>query len=177
MTTVVNISLDGLLDTYQHVSNIIIHRDSFPDLKTVCAMLTTAEMHLKSRAQATYVDSTSSSPMVLLANYRNNTRRSTPSTEKNFSSNDIRTLQGLLAKLRANDDNTGGQSFGNGNGNLDRIYLLEICNGTLAFNTPVAFHSGPTPSFASYNSPPGFHMPYSTQAMPYQLAQQQSVPS
>ncbi|GKE74807.1 hypothetical protein Tco_1536848, partial [Tanacetum coccineum] len=70
MTTVVNISLDGLLDTYQHVSNIIMHRDLFPDLKTVRSMLTSTEMRLKSRTQATYVDSTSSSPMVLLANYR-----------------------------------------------------------------------------------------------------------
>ncbi|GKC99508.1 hybrid signal transduction histidine kinase M [Tanacetum coccineum] len=42
--------------------------EPFPDLKTVRFMLTTAKMRLKSRAQATYVNSTSSSPMVLLAN-------------------------------------------------------------------------------------------------------------
>ncbi|GJZ51329.1 ribonuclease H-like domain-containing protein [Tanacetum coccineum] len=78
---VVNIALDGLPDKYHYVSDIIIHRDPFPDLKTVCSMLTTVEMRLKSRAQATYVDSTSSSPMVLLANSGTNTRCSTP-TEK-----------------------------------------------------------------------------------------------
>ncbi|GJX62935.1 ribonuclease H-like domain-containing protein [Tanacetum coccineum] len=44
-------------------------------------MLTSTEMRLKSRTQATYVDSTSSSPMVLLANSNASSRRSTPSTE------------------------------------------------------------------------------------------------
>ncbi|GJZ97795.1 hybrid signal transduction histidine kinase M [Tanacetum coccineum] len=78
---VVSISLDGLPDKYQHVSDIIIHRDPFPDLKTFCSMLTTAEMHLKSWAQHTY-DSTLSTLMVLLANFGANARRSTPSTEK-----------------------------------------------------------------------------------------------
>ncbi|GKC84140.1 hybrid signal transduction histidine kinase M, partial [Tanacetum coccineum] len=78
---VVNIALDGLPNKYQHVSDIIIHRDPFPDLKTVRSMLTTTEMRLKSRAQATYVDFTSSSPMVLLANSDTNTRRPAPSTE------------------------------------------------------------------------------------------------
>ncbi|GKA55593.1 hypothetical protein Tco_0754665 [Tanacetum coccineum] len=38
------------------------------NLKTVCSMLTTEGMRLKSRAQATSIDSTSSSPMKLLAN-------------------------------------------------------------------------------------------------------------
>ncbi|GKA37507.1 ribonuclease H-like domain-containing protein, partial [Tanacetum coccineum] len=79
---VVNIALDGLSDKYQHVFDINIHREPFPDLKTVRSMLTTAEMRLKSRAQATYVDSASSSPMVLLANSSINTRLSTPLIEK-----------------------------------------------------------------------------------------------
>ncbi|GJT32550.1 hypothetical protein Tco_0922969 [Tanacetum coccineum] len=79
---VVNIALDGLPDKNQHVFDIIIYRDPFPDLKMVRSMLNTAEMCLKSRAQATYVDSTSSSPMVLLVNSGTNTRRSTSSTEK-----------------------------------------------------------------------------------------------
>ncbi|GJZ12582.1 hypothetical protein Tco_0547812 [Tanacetum coccineum] len=73
---VVNITFIGLRDMYQHVSDIIIHRETFLDLKTVRSMLTTAEMRLKSKAQATYVDSTSSSPMVLLANFGTNARRS-----------------------------------------------------------------------------------------------------
>ncbi|GJT18992.1 ribonuclease H-like domain-containing protein, partial [Tanacetum coccineum] len=79
---VVNIALDGLSDRYQHVSDIIIHRDPFSDLKTVRSMLTTAEMRLKSRAQVAHVDSISSSPMIFLANSGSNTRRSPPSTEK-----------------------------------------------------------------------------------------------
>nr|GEV15592.1 pescadillo homolog [Tanacetum cinerariifolium] len=54
---VVNIAFDKLPKKYQHVSNNIIHRDTYPDLKTVCSMLTTAEMRLKSRAQVTYVNS------------------------------------------------------------------------------------------------------------------------
>nr|GEV96679.1 hypothetical protein [Tanacetum cinerariifolium] len=56
---VVNIAFDELPEKYQHVSNNIIHRGTFPDLKMVCSMLTTTEMRLKSRAQVTYVDSSS----------------------------------------------------------------------------------------------------------------------
>ncbi|GJR87675.1 hypothetical protein Tco_0211686 [Tanacetum coccineum] len=36
---VVNVALDGLPDKCQHVSDIIINRDPFPDLKMVCSML------------------------------------------------------------------------------------------------------------------------------------------
>ncbi|GKE02519.1 hypothetical protein Tco_1390502, partial [Tanacetum coccineum] len=99
---VVNIALDGLPDKYHHVSDIIIHRDPFPDLKTVRSMLTTTEMRLKSRAHASYIDSTSSSPMVLLANSGTNNRRSTSSMEKtptDIKNDDMRTLQTLMAKL------------------------------------------------------------------------------
>nr|GEW01429.1 ribonuclease H-like domain-containing protein [Tanacetum cinerariifolium] len=72
---IVNISLDGSRDNYAHVSDIIIHREPFPDLKTVRYMLTTTEMRLKSKAQATTLDSSFSSPMVLLANSGNNNAR------------------------------------------------------------------------------------------------------
>nr|GEW79320.1 hypothetical protein [Tanacetum cinerariifolium] len=51
---VVNIALDGLPEKYQHVSDTIIHRDTFLDLKMVRSMLTTAEMRLKS--WVTYVN-------------------------------------------------------------------------------------------------------------------------
>ena len=61
---VVNIALDGLPDKYQNVSDIIIHHEPFIDLKTVRSMLTTAEMCLESRVTTTYVEDTSSSPMV-----------------------------------------------------------------------------------------------------------------
>nr|GEV25681.1 ribonuclease H-like domain-containing protein [Tanacetum cinerariifolium] len=55
-------------DKYDNVSGIIVHREPFPDLKRVRSMLTTKETRLKSMAQATSIDSTSSSHMVLLAN-------------------------------------------------------------------------------------------------------------
>ncbi|GJS83251.1 hypothetical protein Tco_0749792, partial [Tanacetum coccineum] len=75
---IVTIALDGLSDKYEHVSDIIIHREPFPDLNMVHSMLTIAEMQLKSRAQAPSIDSSSSSPMVLLANSSTNSaRRST----------------------------------------------------------------------------------------------------
>nr|GEU98561.1 hypothetical protein [Tanacetum cinerariifolium] len=65
---IVNISLDGFPEKYEHVSRIIIHWEPFPDLKTVHSMLTTAEMRLKSWSQVPSIDSSSSSPIVLLAN-------------------------------------------------------------------------------------------------------------
>nr|GEV67870.1 ribonuclease H-like domain-containing protein [Tanacetum cinerariifolium] len=75
---IVNISHDGLPEKYEHVYDIIIHREPFLDLNTVRDMLITAEIRLKSRAQVTTLDSSSSSPMVLLANSaNNNARRST----------------------------------------------------------------------------------------------------
>ncbi|GJY66495.1 hypothetical protein Tco_0468733, partial [Tanacetum coccineum] len=65
---IANIALEGLPDKYENVSGIIIHWEPFPDLKMVCSMLTTEEMRLNSRAQATSVDSTSLSLIILLAN-------------------------------------------------------------------------------------------------------------
>ena len=79
---VVTFSLEGLPAKYDSVSTIIAHREVFPDLKPVRSMLTTEEMRLKSRAQGSFVDSTSSSPMVLLANSPSNTRRTISSNEK-----------------------------------------------------------------------------------------------
>ncbi|GKA55467.1 ribonuclease H-like domain-containing protein [Tanacetum coccineum] len=72
---VVNIALEGLPDKYENVSSIIVHREPFPDLKMIRSMLTTEEIPLMSRAQATSIDSTSSSPKVLLANSGNSTQR------------------------------------------------------------------------------------------------------
>ena len=79
---VVTFALEGLPAKYDNISTIISHREPFPDLKTTRSMLTTDEMRLKSRVQEAYVDSTSSSPMVLLANSGNNARRSPLSMEK-----------------------------------------------------------------------------------------------
>ncbi|GJX70161.1 ribonuclease H-like domain-containing protein [Tanacetum coccineum] len=79
---VVTIALEGLPDKYDNVSGIIVHREPFPDLKMVHSMLTTEEIRLKSQAQATSIDSTSTSPMVLLANSGNSTRRSNVASDK-----------------------------------------------------------------------------------------------
>ncbi|GKA70609.1 hypothetical protein Tco_0776748 [Tanacetum coccineum] len=78
---VVNTVLEGLPAKYDYVYGIIVHQEPFPDLKTVRSMLTTEEMRLKSRAPTTSFDSTSS-PMVLLANFGNSTRRSNVTTKK-----------------------------------------------------------------------------------------------
>ncbi|GJZ08158.1 ribonuclease H-like domain-containing protein [Tanacetum coccineum] len=90
---VVNIVLEGLPDSYANVYGIIIHWEPFSDLKTVCSMLTTEEIRLKSRAQTKPFDSTSSSPMVLL--HYDSTRdlyksRSSPPFLRLFSSVRIR---------------------------------------------------------------------------------------
>ncbi|GJY35550.1 hypothetical protein Tco_0420928, partial [Tanacetum coccineum] len=86
---IVNIALEGLPYKYDNVYGIIVHHEFFLDLKTVRSMLTTEEMRLRSRAQDTFVDSTSSSPVVLMANTRTNTRRPSPSMEKPSNGNSI----------------------------------------------------------------------------------------
>ncbi|GKD29014.1 ribonuclease H-like domain-containing protein [Tanacetum coccineum] len=65
---IVNIALEGLPSKYNHVYGIIVHRESLLDLKTVRSMLTTEEMRLRTPALDSFVDATSSSPVVLLAN-------------------------------------------------------------------------------------------------------------
>ncbi|GJU75060.1 hybrid signal transduction histidine kinase M [Tanacetum coccineum] len=63
---IVNIALIGfrILDKYEMTPILLFHREPFPDLKMVHSMLTTTKMWLKSMAQATTLDSSSSSPMV-----------------------------------------------------------------------------------------------------------------
>ncbi|GJY28440.1 hypothetical protein Tco_0404207 [Tanacetum coccineum] len=51
----VTIALKEFPDKYDNVSGIIVHREPFSDLKTVRSMLTTEEIRLKSRAQATSI--------------------------------------------------------------------------------------------------------------------------
>nr|GEY86417.1 hybrid signal transduction histidine kinase M [Tanacetum cinerariifolium] len=63
---VIKFALEGLPDKYDHICGIMHHRDTFPDLKTARSMLTTKEMRLKSKSQSLLVDSSSSSPMVLI---------------------------------------------------------------------------------------------------------------
>nr|GFC55278.1 hybrid signal transduction histidine kinase M [Tanacetum cinerariifolium] len=79
---VVTFPLEGLPAKYENVSTIIVHREPFSDLKTVRSMLTTKEMRLKSHEQDTLIDASSSSPMVLLANFGSNVGRSSSSMEK-----------------------------------------------------------------------------------------------
>ncbi|GJU71830.1 ribonuclease H-like domain-containing protein [Tanacetum coccineum] len=77
---VVTFALERLPEKYENVCGIITHWDPFPDLKTARSMLTTEEMRLKSKSQALPVDSSSSSPMVLMAE-SGNTRRSSTTTQ------------------------------------------------------------------------------------------------
>ncbi|GJT53733.1 ribonuclease H-like domain-containing protein [Tanacetum coccineum] len=175
---VVSISLDGLPDKYQHVSDIIIHQDPFPDLKTFRSMLTMAEMHLKSWAQHTY-DSTLSTLMVLLANFGANARRSTPSTEKSNSTHnpkvtsslslkptDILTLQGLLAKLGANEKSTSPQP------NDNTIVQIHTMNNPLALHTA---HTSPSNKSVLNHGPPGFYGPPAQHGSNYHQLGQLSV--
>nr|GEV34659.1 hybrid signal transduction histidine kinase M [Tanacetum cinerariifolium] len=71
---IVTFALKGLPHKYDNISGIIIHYKHFLDLKKLQSMLTTEEMRFKSKDQATSVDSTSSSLMVLLANSAHNTQ-------------------------------------------------------------------------------------------------------
>ncbi|GJU16997.1 hypothetical protein Tco_1144963 [Tanacetum coccineum] len=174
----VTIVLEGLPDKYDNVFGIIVHREPFPDLKMVRFMLTTEEMRLKSRAQASPIDSTFSSPLVLLANGGNSTRRPNVALEKGVHGNTslwstsnvhptpsstttptmiddrmalIQTQQALLAKLGYNDNNNIGCLLAN----------TPVSNPT-GNTTHVALHTSPShtshgsaQSYATYHSPPG----------------------
>ncbi|GKA33937.1 ribonuclease H-like domain-containing protein [Tanacetum coccineum] len=59
--------IDGLPEMYNQVCGYMHYQDTFPDFKTVCSLLTSEEMRLKSKSLVTPVDSSSSSPMELLA--------------------------------------------------------------------------------------------------------------
>ncbi|GKE56595.1 hypothetical protein Tco_1495780, partial [Tanacetum coccineum] len=146
---VVIIALDGFPTKYDNVYVIIVHREPFRDLKMVRSMLTMEETQLKSHVQDTFIYSTSSSPMVLLANSGPNARRYTPSTEKNVTSSsnltqtDLMTLQGLLAKLGCNGSNNNAQPIAN-----------QFVPHPIRNNTPMALYS--TPTSASVYGLPGF---------------------
>nr|GEX58819.1 ribonuclease H-like domain-containing protein [Tanacetum cinerariifolium] len=63
---VVTFTLEGLSDKYDHVCSIMHHKDTFLDLKTAYSMITTEEMRIKSKSLSLPVDSSSSSPLVLM---------------------------------------------------------------------------------------------------------------
>ncbi|GKE95325.1 ribonuclease H-like domain-containing protein, partial [Tanacetum coccineum] len=71
---VVHYALEGLPEKYNQVCGYMHYKDTFPDLKTVCSLLITEEMRLKSKALALPVNS--SSPMVLMADSGNDWRSS-----------------------------------------------------------------------------------------------------
>nr|GEX23731.1 ribonuclease H-like domain-containing protein [Tanacetum cinerariifolium] len=64
---VVHYVLVGLPEKYNQVCGYMHYKDTFPDLKTVRSLLITEEMRLKSKSLALPVDSSSSSPLVLIA--------------------------------------------------------------------------------------------------------------
>ncbi|GJW81845.1 hypothetical protein Tco_0145820 [Tanacetum coccineum] len=144
-------------------------------------MLTTEKMRVKSQAQDTFIDSTSSSPMVLLANSGANTWRSTYSMEKvhkpwfNFNKGSCRfgsyckflnngvhgsSLSGTTTSTNVTqEDMRNLQSllakFGCGTN------YLSISNSTglpsQNNNNPVALQTSMNPVFASVTSPSGFN--------------------
>nr|GEX37204.1 hybrid signal transduction histidine kinase M [Tanacetum cinerariifolium] len=75
---VVTYALEGLPDKYDHGCAIISHREPFLDLKKASSMLTTEDMRLKSESQSLPVDSSSSSPIVLVTQSGNTRRSFTP---------------------------------------------------------------------------------------------------
>ncbi|GJT13669.1 hypothetical protein Tco_0860711 [Tanacetum coccineum] len=143
---IVNIAFEGLPTKYDNVYGINVHRVPFPDLKMVCSMLTTEEMRLKSRAQDTFVDSTSSSPMVLLANSGANTWRG------------YEELQSLLAKF----------SYGTNSLSISNSTSLPSQNK----DKPVALQTTMNPVFASVTSPSGFNTNSTAQSVQYGIAPQ-----
>ncbi|GKF12024.1 ribonuclease H-like domain-containing protein, partial [Tanacetum coccineum] len=64
---VVYYALEGLPATYDHVCGYMHYKDTFPDLKMARSLLITEEMRLKSKSLSLPVDSSSASPMVLMA--------------------------------------------------------------------------------------------------------------
>ncbi|GJW60695.1 ribonuclease H-like domain-containing protein, partial [Tanacetum coccineum] len=64
---VVHYALEGLSDKYDQVCGVMHHKDTFPVLKTARSMLITEEMRLKSKFLSLPMDSSSSSPLVLMA--------------------------------------------------------------------------------------------------------------
>ncbi|GKB10162.1 hypothetical protein Tco_0844085, partial [Tanacetum coccineum] len=102
----------GLPDKYDSVSGIIVHRDTFSNLKTVRSMITTEEMRFKSRAQATSIDLTYSSPMVLLSTIPSRIAPSMPNlTSPNENVNLMVMHTGLTGYARPVSHYTGPPGF------------------------------------------------------------------
>nr|GEY80771.1 ribonuclease H-like domain-containing protein [Tanacetum cinerariifolium] len=63
----IHYALEGLSDKYVQVCGILHHLGTFPDLKTARSMLITKEMQLKSKSLSLPMDSSPSSPMVIMS--------------------------------------------------------------------------------------------------------------
>ncbi|GJS65884.1 hybrid signal transduction histidine kinase M [Tanacetum coccineum] len=149
---VVNFSLEGLPDKYDHVCGIRHHRDTFPDLKIARSMLTTEEMRLKSKAHSLPMDSFSSSPMVLMAESGTTRRSSTPQVKSwrpcyNFArgscrfGNGCKFVHDVNAKPRGDTHDTGN--------NTDALLLKLLghlgINDTLEPNNSTVNNKSTTP--------------------------------
>ncbi|GJU84384.1 hybrid signal transduction histidine kinase M [Tanacetum coccineum] len=96
---VVTYAINGLSEKYAQLATIIAHKDPFPDLDTMRSMVITEEMRLNSRSQPVSINTSSTTPQVLLtetpqANHANrnqdsrtsrDTRTNTPQVCRNFS--------------------------------------------------------------------------------------------
>ncbi|GKC00289.1 hybrid signal transduction histidine kinase M [Tanacetum coccineum] len=149
---VVMFALEGLPEKYDHVCGIITHRDPFSNLKTTRSMFTTKEMRLKSKSQALHVDSSSSSPMIIVAESGNTRRPSTPQVKSwrpcfNFAKGSCRFGSGckfvldVNAKSSHNNDSTkqGSNSSSNTPGN-NTEELLTMLLGKLEVSNTLPRH-------------------------------------
>nr|GEW22585.1 hybrid signal transduction histidine kinase M [Tanacetum cinerariifolium] len=128
---VVTFALEGFPDKYENVCGIITHREPFLDLKTACSMLTTEEMKLKSKSHSLPVDSSSSSPMVLMAKTRNFRRPSNPQVKSwrpcyNFAKGSCRSCDTckFVHDAQAKSGDTTGVSNGQGHNMNDLLVKL-----------------------------------------------------
>ncbi|GKE16981.1 hypothetical protein Tco_1424558, partial [Tanacetum coccineum] len=64
---IVHYALEGLPDKYNLVCGYMGYKDTFLDLKMACFLLITEEIRLKSKSFELTVDSSSASPMILMA--------------------------------------------------------------------------------------------------------------
>ncbi|GJS31420.1 ribonuclease H-like domain-containing protein [Tanacetum coccineum] len=145
------------------------YKDTFTDIKTARSLLITEEMRLKSNELALPVDSSLSSPMVLVADSGNSRRSSTHQGKSwrpcfNFVKgscrfgDNYRYVHDLNAKIGGT---SGSQKMCTNTTDeiltklLAKLDLNSTCNNTVfpAMSNPVALHATPSPTCPSYSSP------------------------
>ncbi|GJR97776.1 ribonuclease H-like domain-containing protein [Tanacetum coccineum] len=97
---VVHYVIDGLPEKYNQVCGYMHYQNTFLDFKTVRSLLITEEMRLKSKSLVSPVDSSSSSPMVLLTESGTSRRPSNPQSGNSMDA----LLVKLLDKLGVHDN-------------------------------------------------------------------------